>query len=148
MKNSTTKIFLLTLLIFFRILLPVHAQPKVGEWRWANDSFTDKAVTLPFLQYNKIEHGVSSAFIYWGCRNILKYGKGRSFLTTMGIAVAQEVYHGLVPWERAKFFGGDGFSWRDLVGDALGIFVLCFFDLFDIRLGFWDVTITGGRQRQ
>jgi hypothetical protein len=86
-------------------------------WRWAQDSFLDPKMVI---QHDKLQHFAASAVLYMGLR-LLGGGEGQSVIAIGSACVLWEVKDGIVPWETYGFWGGDGFSWRDVVADAVGI---------------------------
>jgi hypothetical protein len=94
--------------------MAIASDPKLGEWRLAEDSmeFTD----------DKQVHILSSFCIY----SLLAYHKVspvKSAVITIGIGTLKEVYDAYVPWEIYGVLGGDGFSKYDMVYNVMGALI-------------------------
>ncbi|MDM7926723.1 MAG: hypothetical protein QUS35_11970 [bacterium] len=91
--------------------------PDRPAWRWARDSFFKPSGRL---RKDKIEHFAASACLYSILR-VYEAEEGPSASAVFSTGVLWEGKDAVVPWERFGFWGGDGFSWRDLAADGLGI---------------------------
>jgi len=100
---------------------PLHGhqtKPYTGPaWRWARDSFVKPAGGI---RKDKWEHFFASAGLYTGLR-LFGARENQSIIATGSTGLFWEVKDALVPWETYGFWGGDGFSWRDIVADIYGI---------------------------
>lgn len=95
-------------------------EPVTLGWRWANDRWLSHGGVL--LRYDKLEHFL----VYL----TLTYVVGVLFLTPLhtalvlfAVGLVWEIKDALVPYENVGFWGGDGFSWKDLSANILGIFL-------------------------
>ena len=88
-------------------------------WRWADDRWSSRGGA--FIPYDKVEHFLAHFF---GLLGLVWLGADKLesmyFLSVAGLL--WEVKDGLLPWETAGALGGDGFSWRDLCANLLGMF--------------------------
>jgi len=90
-------------------------------WRWANDSwnsqqhqFTDRGP----LKYDKVQHFIGGYLF-----GLFSWRIGLAFW------FAWEIKDALIPWERGYVtmwpiehnWGGDGFSWRDMLASWTGV---------------------------
>lgn len=91
--------------------------PVRPVWRWARDSFFKPSGGL---RRDKLEHFAASACLYSILR-VYEAEEGPSASAVFSAGVFWEAKDAVVPWERFGFWGGDGFSWRDLAADGLGI---------------------------
>ena len=98
------------LLIVIALISFAKAQgQEIGKWRWAEDKwYTD----------DKLTHCLGSA---WLCEHFKKRIGWKAILLTLGLGVLWEVKDGFLPCEQIGWFGGDGFSYRDLTADVAGI---------------------------
>ncbi len=97
-----------------------HAGPGASGrpvWRWARDSFFKPSGGL---RRDKLEHFAASACLYSILR-VYEAKEGPSASAVFSSGVLWEAKDAVIPWERFGFWGGDGFSWRDLAADGLGI---------------------------
>jgi VanZ family protein len=83
---------------------------------WKDDSFFSKQGTL--LKFDKLEHML-------GCM-ILTIVMALLIDAIAGIYVfiagfLWEMKDGLMDWEKYGWWGGEGFSWKDLIADVVGI---------------------------
>ena len=116
LRKSTHPAYqILKLFLFLSLISMAFAgNPKLGEWRLAEDSmeFTD----------DKQVHILSSFSVY----SLLAYHKVspvKSAVITIGIGTLKEVYDAYVPWEIYGIWGGDGFSKYDMVYNVMGTFI-------------------------
>lgn len=98
-------------------------------WRWAKDHLGTKETSIfkhGVLSYDKIQHlffsFIFSIILYYS--GVLFFGLSFSSLCAcliiFGLGILWEVKDALVPWEEHGFWGGDGFSFLDLLADAVG----------------------------
>lgn len=95
----------------------VPGAPDRPAWRWARDSFFKPSGGL---RQDKIEHFAASACLYSILR-VYEAEERPSATAVFSAGVLWEAKDAVIPWERFGFWGGDGFSWRDLVSDGLGV---------------------------
>lgn len=96
---------------------PSPGVPGRPAWRWARDSFFKPSGGL---RRDKIEHFAGSACLVSILR-VYEVDEKPSVSSVVSAGFLWEVKDAVVPWERFGFWGGDGFSWRDLAADGLGI---------------------------
>ncbi|MBN2201390.1 hypothetical protein JW777_05500 [bacterium] len=96
---------------------PMSGAPDRPAWRWARDAFFRPPGGL---RRDKLEHFAASACLYSILR-VYEAEERSSASAVFSTGVLWEVKDAIVPWERFGFWGGDGFSWRDLCADGLGI---------------------------
>ena len=94
-------------LMFALILWSVGAGlvSKNVQWRWANDKF---------YALDKLGHILFGAWCAFAYDPLL----GASIL------VIWEIKDAVCPWEIFSYAGGDGFSLRDIVADAIGYLLM------------------------
>ena len=88
------------------------------QWRWARDSWLSRGGLV--LTYDKLEHFLT----YLGLTFIgfwLRIDSTIPILLMIGIL--WEIKDALLPYEKVGFWGGDGFSWKDLMANIAGIAV-------------------------
>jgi len=83
--------------------------------KWATDTWTSQDGR--FIVYDKMEHAIRGAITFLLA---LGFGLPAPLLCTVLFALLWEVKDGYMDWQRWGFWGGDGFSWRDVVADFLG----------------------------
>ena len=123
MKTNRKIAFLL--LVF---LLLCFVCDTYGQWRWSNHGWDTEAGFI--TRYDKVDHFLCSAVVYYSLRTIVKLNKFESWLVTTLLIVAWEVKDALFPWEKFGRAGGDGFCWKDLVAGEAGMITICSIDLF------------------
>jgi len=95
------------------VLLPIPLLAQGNLFRTANDSFRTA---------DKLEHAGRDGLFFmliYACGN----SKPLAALGAVTFAVCWEVKDGFMPWERYGWWGGDGFSWRDVAAGACGVAV-------------------------
>ena len=105
-------------LVFVAILFLMWAtnacadEPEYFKWRWSHQ---------PIMQMPDASglHFVGSAYLAGTFDNSLKWWQ--SDIQTLSYGVIWEIKDGLIPYERAGFIGGEGFSWNDILMDASGV---------------------------
>ena len=75
-----------------------------------------------WIASDKLFHLCESGFLFTLLSFPLGYWKG--FLYNLIIQILWEVKDALVPWEKYKQWGGDGFSYKDLTVDMVGVGIL------------------------
>ncbi len=87
--------------------------------RLAHSTFDSKQGA--FLKYDKLEH-FSGSFIL--CSDISRLGVSnkKAAIIAFSIGFAWEVKDAFMPREKYGAIGADGFCWRDLTADAVGVF--------------------------
>lgn len=96
------------------------------KWRWAKDRF----FTWEYCRYlcgeDKFIHfilGFVIQVVGGAISIILNCFWTFTFVHILGW-VLWECKDALLPWEKYGWWGGDGFSWRDLIASYLGILLL------------------------
>jgi len=87
------------------------------RFRVAKDSWTTRQGLI--IHYDKVEHLISWFFLYVGC--YIAFGPRPGLSAAVAAGVMWELKDAIMPWERFGFWGGDGFSFRDLAADLVGI---------------------------
>ena len=97
---------------------------ELGEWRWAQDSWMP---TQDHQAHFAIGMGLYFTFVH------LYLAEWISTLIVILLEVCYQIKDGLVPndggKEILKYFGGDGFSYKDLIYDVSGITFALIIDL-------------------
>ena len=97
---------------------------ELGEWRWAQDSWMP---TQDHQAHFAIGMGLYFTFVH------LYLAEWISTLIVILLEVCYQIKDGLVPndggKEILKYFGGDGFSYKDLIYDASGVAFALIIDL-------------------
>jgi hypothetical protein len=73
-----------------------------------------------FLKYDKIEHGVGSLLLFW-LLSFLFLSTTESASGSFLAGVAWELKDGHLPYEKWGWFGGEGFSIKDIAANSIGI---------------------------
>ncbi len=110
-KQNTFDIILVLLLIgclFCAVFFPRCAD---AQFRVADDKF---------LTHDKLEHLTGSGVLYMALLKITENNTA-AVLTTIGMGVLWEIKDGFMSYEDYGWWGGDGFSWKDVFANALGI---------------------------
>ncbi|MCF7823033.1 MAG: hypothetical protein K9N35_02580 [Candidatus Marinimicrobia bacterium] len=84
----------------------------IGDWRVSKEP-------IEFNLYASLSHAMGSAYIANVLEDHLVWWQAD--LTTLSLGLLWEIKDGYVPWEKAGFLGGEGFSSNDLKMDMLGI---------------------------
>jgi len=103
------RIIIILVLVF--LLVSIVEGQEMRKWRNANDKWTGM---------DKAGHFVGSATLYMGLRSIGINDIDSVALTVIG-GIIWEVKDALIPYEKVGWWGGDGFSWRDIVWDIGGV---------------------------
>ena len=91
-------------------------------FRLANDQWDSRQGFI--IPYDKLEHALGSLIL--ACFLSLFLSPLLSALTTLTLGVLWEIKDALFPYEVYGILGGDGFSFKDLAADYLGILLyLC-----------------------
>lgn len=85
------------------------------SWKWADDSWLSQCT-----EYDKLTHAGGSALLMCGLSCILAISFNRIGQVLFAGALAFLVGFAL---EIYQAYRGDGFSWRDLVADIVGIWI-------------------------
>jgi len=87
--------------------------------RLAHSTFDSKQGA--FLTYDKLEH-FSGSFVL--CSGICRLGVSnkKAAVTAFTLGFAWEVKDAFMPREKYGPIGAEGFCWRDLTADAVGVF--------------------------
>ena len=102
---------------------------------FADDNFNLTEKNGGLVMNDKVEHGLFFGFTYKLLR-IDGQSRKDSFFISMGIGILNEVKDWALPYQKYGWIGGDGFSWRDILANLVGIVLLNFIDLFGINIGF------------
>ena len=108
------------------------------QWKWSNAPLFDHRQPMA-TQF----HIMGSAYMSSLFDNHMEWWKAD--LLSLGVGVAWEVKDGLVPYDQLKTYkvisnlGGEGFSYTDLLADAMGIITnrLVIFGWNGLRYGRW-----------
>lgn len=95
-------------------LSPIFAS---WQWRWAHDQWLSKGGTI--LQFDKLEHFL----IYFLAGFVLsfKFAAKAVIVLLFAIGLLWEIKDALMPYEKYGWWGGEGFSWKDLTANIIGI---------------------------
>lgn len=89
----------------------VNAEPF--RWLpWEQDRFNSTNGLV--LKYDKLEHA-----LLFGGLTLLPKEHGRKYAFALGLG--NEIKDALVPYEKYGRIGGEGFSWKDLFANVVGI---------------------------
>ena len=93
---------------------------ELGKWRWATDTYE--------LTHDKEAHfaacwGLYYFFVHFWVSELW------ASIATLLIGTAKEIKDALIPWEEYGFWGGDGFSYWDLIFDVAGLALALVVDL-------------------
>lgn len=92
---------------------------KTTNFRWAMDSWDSRGGLV--IKYDKLEHAlayfVGSAILLW-----LGLSPDEVFFFLFSAGIIWEIKDAYIPYEVYGKLGGDGFSWRDIVANLVGIF--------------------------
>lgn len=100
------------------ILLVFVSFPVFAQFRIADDHWDSKQGTV--LKHDKLEHFAVSSGLTIGLQ-ILDKKNGWKYALLSGFL--WEIKDGLMPYEKYGEFGGEGFSSKDLIADAVGVFI-------------------------
>ncbi len=90
-----------------------------GQWRSARDHWLSKGGTI--LEYDKLEHFLVyflAAFMF-----SFKLPKKIVIALLFAIGLLWEIKDALLPYEKYGWWGGEGFSWKDLTANMIGMAV-------------------------
>ncbi|MGH7595552.1 MAG: hypothetical protein ACREOI_04330 [bacterium] len=87
------------------------------QWRWAQDRWLSKGGTI--LPYDKLEHFL----VYFLAAFLLscKLAEKTVIALLFAIGLLWEIKDALMPYEKYGWWGGEGFSWKDLAANIVGI---------------------------
>lgn len=85
-----------------------------------------------WLALDKVLHLVTSAALFILC--LLFFKVWDAVLVTLALGVLWEVKDAIMPYEKYGWWGGDGFSIKDIIFDVAGVaIVFTLFTIFEIR---------------
>jgi hypothetical protein len=87
--------------------------------RLAHSTFYSKQGA--FLTYDKLEH-LSGSFLLCSGFRVLGVSNKNAVVTSLTLGFAWEVKDAFMPREKYGPIGAEGFCWRDLTADAVGVF--------------------------
>ncbi len=97
---------------------------------WDKDKWFSRHGTI--IPFDKIEHMIGSAIlaylftlflpVNWAC------------LTAFACGLLWEIKDGFLHWEVYGWWGGEGFSWKDLAADCLGVGIIFLWHLLPYLL--------------
>ena len=85
------------------------------KFRWAHDSWNSQQGTI--INYDKIEHALRGLAIIVVAMVI---GLQAPIIFVTAFALLWEIKDGYMDYKRWGWWGGEGFSWRDLCADIIG----------------------------
>lgn len=85
--------------------------------KWSDDKWLSRQGTI--IPYDKSEHAVVSAILAL----IATFFMPLLFACLLAVVAGYlwEVKDGYLHWEVYGWWGGEGFSWKDLIADSIGI---------------------------
>ncbi len=93
---------------------------KLRWLNWKDDKWLSPHGAI--LHYDKMEHLLASAALaYVGTFFIPLL---MACIVALLIGFLWEYKDGLMPYEKYGWFGGEGFSWKDLIADFVGIVIV------------------------
>jgi VanZ family protein len=87
------------------------------QWRWAHDRWLSKGGTI--LPYDKLEHFL--IYFLAGFLLSFKFAAEIVIILLFAIGLLWEIKDALMPYEKYGWWGGEGFSWKDLIANIIGI---------------------------
>lgn len=90
--------------------MPYSLKQFTSKWRWAHDSW---------LTDDKGFHCFGSAYLFLALIKFLPLFHALIITTILGLL--WEIKDAIFPYERYGFLGGDGFSYKDLTANIIGI---------------------------
>ena len=97
------------------------------KWRWAKDSWFSKGGLI--IRFDKIEHAVLFFIGFWVLL-IIGIPINWSLVFLLALGILWEIKDALVPFEKYGKLGGDGFSWRDIMADIVGLAIALILKMF------------------
>ena len=88
--------------------------------KWSRDRWLSRNGTI--LPYDKAEHLVVSAILAYFAIQFMPLLAG--CLLVLFIGSLWELKDGYMPYEIYGWYGGEGFSWKDLIADFVGILII------------------------
>ncbi len=101
-----TRTILLTTVLLILMFTKLPAQNF-----WARDDFSG---------WDKPSHAIAGAMGF-GLLKSFGVNDNDNLMISIGCAIGYEVKDYLIPASKYGWIGGDGFSWRDIVADVVGI---------------------------
>ena len=112
-RDQLNVVLLCALIVCLALSLMFPPKCDGQEFRMAKDTFTG---------YDKIAHMGASSLLYLGILRMTEDNKS-AVLGTLILGIMFEVKDGYIKYEDFGWWGGDGFSWKDIFADAIGIAV-------------------------
>ena len=85
--------------------------------KWSSDKwFSRQGTVVPF---DKIEHAVGSAAL--AVLLMIFFPVAWACLIAFVLGILWEIKDGFLHWEKYSWWGGEGFSWKDLSADFVGV---------------------------
>ena len=91
--------------------------PGKVHWAWSGDTWNSTSGAV--LESDKLEHLFGSMILYFILYFICAT-PFQVFLYCVYFGVIWEIKDSILDWRIYGWYGGDGFSWRDLVADIVG----------------------------
>jgi len=88
--------------------------------KWSDDKWL--SIQGSILYYDKIEHALTSAILAYF--TTLYMPLLLACLVVLFVGILWEIKDGYMYWEEYGWFGGEGFSWKDLIADFVGIVIV------------------------
>ena len=102
------------IIAFLLFACSLNAGPRV-----ADSPFT--SMNGHFIKYDKIEHCAGS-FLLAHSLTACGIDNKKAAILSLSAGFAWELKDAVMPYEKYGAFGGEGFCWRDLTADAVGVF--------------------------
>uniref|UniRef100_A0A6M3K0M1 VanZ-like domain-containing protein n=1 Tax=viral metagenome TaxID=1070528 RepID=A0A6M3K0M1_9ZZZZ len=95
------------------------------NWRWSKNGWNSKCVFTEkirgtIFEYDKIQHG-TACFLGYGTLRLLGMPKKKAFFVIMGLGLVNEIKDALIPYETYGLWGGEGFDYKDVIANMIGI---------------------------
>lgn len=87
---------------------------------WSRDKWLSTSGAI--LHYDKLEHLLISAILTYVATLFMPIAF--ACILTLFIGYLWEVKDGYMPYEIYGWWGGEGFSWKDLIADSVGIAII------------------------
>ena len=113
-------------LIIFMILLPLVLK---AQDRYLLSHDTWNSTSGAFIKYDKIEHFIGGIITYLIFRHVFKLNVQDSSYWSFVFWSMWEHKDALLSYKKYGFWGGDGFSYRDLIASTGGIMIGVIFKL-------------------
>ena len=87
---------------------------------WSRDRWLSKNGTI--LPYDKAEHAAASAILAYFATFYMP--PAFACLAVLFVGSLWELKDSIMPYEKYGWIGGEGFSWKDLIADSVGITIV------------------------